>query len=166
MALSADIKTTRYGTPDGHQPLNRGLGTSVTVYRGSVALQVAATGYLKNAASPSSTDIVLGIVSQGGPGYADTGPGIVGTSTAGAVSADIDTGSFLLASGTGSDQCDLTTNSQTVYLIDEKTVGKTNGGGTRPAAGVQLMDPVSDPSIPTGFVAVKLGTPNSPLGGP
>ncbi len=166
MALSGDILTIRYGTPDGHQPLNRGLGASVTVYRGSVALQVAATGLLKNAATPASTDIVVGLVAQGGPGYPDTGPGIVGTTTAGAVSAMIATGTFLLLSGTGSDQCDITTNNKTVYLVDEKTVGKTDGSATRPVAGVQMMDPTSDPSIPAGFVAVKLGSPNSPLGGP
>jgi hypothetical protein len=166
MALSADIKTVRYGTPDGHQVLNRGLASNQTVYRGSVALQDASTGRLKSAASPGSTDIVLGIVAQGGPGVVDSGAGIVNGSTAGATTVDIDTGTFILASGTGADALSLTTNSKTVYLIDESTVGATSNGAARPVAGIQMADPTTDPSIPTGFVAVKLGTPSSPLGGP
>lgn len=163
MSLTADIKTIRYGTPDGHQPLNRGLGASVTVYRGSFAVQTT-TGLLKNGATPATTDIILGVVDSAGPGTADTGPGIVNGTTAGAVSVNIATGSFLFATGTGADALTITNNGKPVYAIDESTVGAS--GGSRVQAGIQLMDPTSDPSIPTGFVAVKVGTPNSPLGGP
>lgn len=169
MALSADVKTTRYGTADGHQPLNKGLEASTTIYRGSVAI-INGTGgnkgYMANPATPESTDIVLGMVSSAGPGTANTGPGITGGSTNGAVLVNIATGSFILASGTGADALSVATNGATVYLVNETTVGATNGGSSRPAAGVQLSCNTDDPSIPSGYVAVKLGTPNSPLGGP
>lgn len=166
MALTSDVKTIRYGTPDGHQPLAKGVTSGVTIYRGSVALLASGTGFLKNASSVASGDLVLGIVDEAGAGIANTGPGILGTSPSGSTQASIATGSFILASGTGSDALGVTTNALPVYLINETTVGATNGGSTRPLAGIQLSCNADDASIPVGYVAVKLGTPNSPLGGP
>lgn len=166
MALTSDILTTRYGTGGAEEPLNYGLTAATTVYRGSVALLAAGTGYLKNSATPAATDLVVGLIANAGAGTADTGPGILGGATDGAVTVEIATGSFLLASGTGSDALGVTTNMKTVYLINESTVGATNGGSTRPVAGVQLSCNTSDASIPVGFVAVKLGTATSPVGGP
>lgn len=169
MAITADIPTTRYGTPDGHQPLNKGLQASITIYRGTIAVLNGTgghQGYLKDPASPATTDLVIGVIDTGGPGYPNTSPGIVGGSTDGAVTANISTGTFLFASGTGADELDVTTNMASVYMIDGQTVGKTNGSSSRPVAGVQMSCNDDDPSIPAGFVAVKLGTPASPLGGP
>lgn len=166
MALTADVLTDRYGSPDGHQPLNKLLPTGVTVYRGSVAGLAgtgATQGKLKNEDTVAATDIVLGLVSKAGSGWPNDTQGIVGGT---GVTVEIETGSFVLASGTGADALDVTTNGATVYLIDSVTVGKTNGGSTRPVAGIQLACNADDASIPSGFVAVKLGTPNSPLGGP
>lgn len=161
-ALTADVLTDRYGSPDGHQPLNKLLNAGITVYRGSVAALYGATaaqGTLKNEATPAATDIVVGLVSKAGSGWPNTAPGIVGGT---GVTVEIETGSFILASGTGADALGLTTNGATVYLIDEVTVGATNGGATRPTAGTQLACNADDASIPVGFVAVKLGT----IGGP
>lgn len=167
MAVTADIKTIRYGSTDGHQPLNKILPSGTTIYRGTIAGLIgtggsgAKQGQLKNMDTPAATDLVLGLVEFAGSGYPNTGSGI-----AGPANVEIVTGSFILASGTGADALDQTTDGVAVYVIDSQTVGKTNGGSTRPVAGVQLSCNADDSSIPAGFVAVKLGTPNSPLGGP
>ncbi len=164
MALTADILTDRYGSPDGHQPLNKVLNTGITVYRGSMAGLYGATaaqGTLKNEDTVASTDIILGIVNKAGSGYSNATVGITGACT-----VEIETGSFILASGTGADALGQTTNGATVYAINSFTVGATSGSSTRPVAGIQLSCNADDASIPAGYVAVKLGTPNSPLGGP
>ena len=163
MALTADILTDRYGATDGHQPLNKLLKSGVTVYRGSVAALDgsggANTGTLKNESTVASTDIVLGLVSKAGSGAPNQSPGIVGGF---GVTVEIETGTFILASGTGADALGITTNGTAVYLLDEVTVGATVGGG-RPVAGYQIACNADDASIPAGFVAVKLGTT---FGGP
>ena len=174
MAITSDQIIYEYGTPDGNQPLNAGIASTVQLYRGTVALLSGSgsggtQGYLKNADTPTSKDLVLGMISKYGPGnVADTIPGLLGGSTDGATSAEILTGSFLMASGTGSDQLSVSTGGTTVYLINSVTVGATNGGGSRPVAGVQL--PAGDlANLPVGvggLYPIKLGTPNSPLGGP
>lgn len=165
MALSADVKLIRYGSTDGHQPLSKQLPTGVTVYRGSVA-GLAGTGggqgKLKNEDTVAATDIIVGMIVGAGSGTANTTVGVVGP----VPYVDIETGSFILASGTGADALGVTTNAATVYLIDSITVGATSGSASRPVAGIQLACNADDPSIPVGFVAVKIGTPNSPLGGP
>lgn len=168
-ALSADIKATEWGVPN-QDLMTRGMQASTTIYRGSVAVANGPggshVGYLRNPATPTANDIVIGIVDDG-VGVPNTSPGITSPSGAdGQVHVNIRTGTFILASGTSADALGVTTNGTTVYLIDEKTVGATSGSSTRPVAGVQMACNVDDPSIPTGFVAVKLGTPNSPLGGP
>lgn len=156
MALSADIKISRYGIVDAHSPLVKGITASATVYRGSAA--TTRSGYLVAATSPQSTDVVWGLIANGGPGVADTGAGVVGGGSNGAVSAEIATGTFLLAAGTGADALTVTNEGASVYLINESSVGATTGGGTRPVAGVLIATPTSDPTIPTGFVAVVMGS--------
>ena len=156
MALSADIKIIRYGVVDAHPPLTKGLTAASTVYRGSVA--TTRSGYLVAPSTPQSGDIVWGLVANGGPGISDTGPGILGASPSGTTPVEIATGDFLLAGGTGSDALTVTNEGAVVYLINETTVGATNGGSTRPVAGLLVATPTSDPTIPTGFVAVTLGT--------
>lgn len=163
MALTGDVLTPRFGTADGHQPLNAGIKATVQLYRGSIAV-IDNTGYLKNAASPASTDTVLGILDKAGPGTSNALPGIKGGATDGAVTAEIATGSFLLASGTGADQLSAATAGATVYLIDEVTVGATNGGGARPVAGKQL--PAGDLSLLGGKYPIAVGTPTTFGGAP
>lgn len=152
MALSKDVQTNRFGSEGLHEPLSAPLGSAVTVYSGSIAISRA--GYLANASVPQSTDVVLGIIGDPAGGtYVKTGPGIVGNGSQGAngVWVTIQTGSFILASGTGADALAETDVGATVYAIDEVTVGKTNGTNTRPAVGV--LQPI-DPTITTGFVPV------------
>jgi hypothetical protein len=90
--------------------------------------------------------------------------GVVGGSTNGAVTVEIATGSFFLASGTGADAITQANVGATVYLINETTVGLTSGSGTRPAAGVvEAYDTTEIYAL--GNVAVKLGS-NQSTGAP
>jgi hypothetical protein len=175
MALTADIRKVRYGSPIDHQPIEYPVGkgsAGQTLYRGSVAAVSGGTtvtqGYLKNMATPAATDVVVGIVDGYGPqcGLADTGPGVVAPNTSnGAVTANVATGTFLLLGGTGADALTITNLQTSVYLINENTVGATNGSSSRPVAGLLVAIPATDASIPTGQVAVQLGTPAGPWGG-
>lgn len=137
MALTADIPIVRYGTPgNASQPINLGITANATVYRGSIA--ATRSGYAVAMSSPQSTDIVWGVYEQAGPGTADTGPGIVGGSTNGAVTVEVATGTFFLASSTGADQLGVTTLGKTVYVYDEQTVSATSNSSARPVAGVHM----------------------------
>lgn len=53
----------------------------------------------------------------------------------GAVNVDVDRGVFRFGNSTSTDLIGLTQIGSTVYVVDDQTVAKTNGGGTRPAAG-------------------------------
>ena len=177
MALTSDIAIVRYGSPIVHQPIEYpvGMGASgQTLYRGSIAAISGGTtvtqGYLKNMATPAATDIVVGVVDGYGPrcGLADIGPGIGGATlnTAdGACTANVVTGTFEFQGGTGTDALTITNIQTQVYLINESTVGATNGGSTRPVAGLLVAIPATDASIPAGFVSVQLGTQMAPWGG-
>ena len=177
MALTSDIRKIRYGSPINHQPIEYPIGKGAsgqTLYRGSVAAISGGTtvtqGYLKNMATPAATDIVVGLIDSYGPscGQADIVPGLGGTTlnTAdGVLTANVATGTFLLLGGTGSDALTVTNVGTSVYLINEDTVGATNGSASRPVAGLLVQVPATDASIPTGFVAVQLGTAAGPWGG-
>jgi hypothetical protein len=177
MALTTDINKIAYGGAVDHQPIEYKIGKGAsgqTLYRGSVALISGGTtvtqGYLKSAASPATSDIVVGILDDYGPscGQANLVPGMGGTvlNTAdGVLTANVRPGTWLLKAGTGSDAMTITNIQQTVYLIDEQTVGATSASSTRPAAGLLVQVPGTDASIPTGYVAVQLGTQNGPWGG-
>lgn len=154
MAVTTDQLYRRVGAEGVHQPIGVGLGATVTVYRNTIALLDGTTKWLKNAATPAATDIIIGMVGEiAGGTAAQTGPGITGTSTAGAVLINCETGTFLLASGTGADALVAADAGATVYVVDEVTVGKTNGGSSRPTAGTMM--PLT-PDMPTGYVPVKL----------
>ena len=168
MALTADVRTIRYGSPgNSTQPTTVGITANATVYRGSIA--TSRSGYLVAASAPQSTDLCQGIVT----GYdeaacgtnIDGAPGITGGSTNGAVRALVDTGSFWLSQGTGADAMTDANLYATVYVINETTVGLTSGSGTRPVAG-QLIK-ASDPlNVLSGLVAVKLGPVAGSTGAP
>lgn len=167
MAQTADILTIRYGTPgNSTQPTNLPMGAgALTVYRGTIAL-TDSNGYIKNASSPSVNDTCWGIIGQGGPGYVDSGPGIVNAAGAAssAVTVDVETGSFWLAAGSGADALTEVQVGKNVYVINETTVGATSASSTRPVAGVLIR--ASDPlNVLSGLVAVKLGSSQS-SGGP
>ena len=168
MALTADVRTFRFGSPgNSTQPLALPLTASATVYRGSIA--TLRSGYLVAASSPQSTDVVFGIVDKAGPGYADTGPGIVGGTTNGAVTVEVATGSFFLQAGSGADALTAANGGAPVYVINETTVGFTSAGNTRPVGG-QLLGLASQfaPNRPdlAGMVVVKVGSSAGNTGGP
>lgn len=156
-ALTKDVFVNRFGSEGVHEEIAAPLGSAVTVYSGSIALSRA--GYLANASAPQITDTVLGLIGDPAGGtYVKTGPGIVGNGSQGTngVWINILTGSFILASGSGADLLDETTVGASVYVIDEITVGKTNGTGTRPTAGVQMpITPDIVAAYGAGFVPVQ-----------
>jgi hypothetical protein len=154
MTVTSDQLYRRVGAEGVHQPIAAPLTASVTVYRNTIALLDGTTRYLKNADSPAATDKVIGMVGSAAGGTAPNyNQGITGGSTNGAVVVDCETGTFLLASGTGADALTEADAGNDVYVVDSITVGKTNGGSTRPVAGEML--PI-DVTTPTGYVAVKL----------
>ena len=135
MALTGDIQTIRFGTPgNASQPSYPGpVGASVTVYGGSICL-TDSSGNVKNAASPTSADVCWGLVhaqTKNPTASAWNSPlDILGNPF------QVDTGSFYVAAGTGVDALTQANVGKTVYVIDEQTVGATNGANNRPVAGV------------------------------
>lgn len=171
-AQTRDLKIVRYGTPgSGRQDLTLPLAANVTLYAGGVAVfRPAASGLIDpsggssgqtGGAGVASTDIVFGVVS----GQVGSNPPIntpIGPfSTAGAVQIEVQTGTFFLQNSTTTDLLSVANSGATVYLVDHQTVAKTNGGGTRPAAGVlQAFDPTQP-----GPCGVTLGN-NQTTGAP
>lgn len=164
MTVSKDQKITRFGTPTGHEPLNLGLQAGVTVYRGTIALTNGtggSKGMLKNADTPAASDICWGLLEAYGPGsdQIDSGFGMVGGATDGAVTCDVVTGAFFLGSSSGGDLLGVTTLGQVVYVYDSVTVAATNGGSSRPQAGVHVYtDPLG---LEPGGFAIRLGSNQS-----
>jgi hypothetical protein len=158
-ALTADIPIVRYGTPGNEtQPVNLNLKATTTVYRGSIALTRSGIAVPALNANLLSTDIAWGVYENAGPGTADTGPGILGGSVDGAVTVEVATGTFFLASSTGADALGPTTLGKTVYVYDEQTVAAT--AGSRPVAGVHLYTDSTRTDAP-GVYAIRLGSNES-----
>jgi hypothetical protein len=146
----------RYGV-EASSPTSYGVGASQTLYYGEVALMSGSGsttyGYLKNAASPGSADVVVGMVGDPAGGtYVETGSGIVGSSADGGVWVNVQTGAFMFQSGTGSDLLSAATNGKTVYYGGENSSGPiacaTSATSTRPVLGIQLPQ---DPGFAGGF---------------
>jgi hypothetical protein len=159
--LTADIPIVQYGVPgNASQPVNLNVKANNTVYRGSIALTRSGVAVPAQNANLLSTDIVWGLYEHAGPGTADTGPGVVGGATDGAVTVEVKTGCFFLASSTGADALGVTTLGKTVYVYDEQTVAATSGGAARPAAGVHLYTDSTRTDAP-GIYAIVLGSNES-----
>lgn len=168
MALTQDVKTFRFGSPgNSTQPMNFGLTAAVTVYRGSIA--ITRSGYIANASSPQSTDTTWGLIDKAGAGTSDIGPGIVGGTTNGSVTVEIATGSFFLQNGTGADALTQANVGALVYVINETTMGATNGSNTRPVGGtfegLASVLAANRPDL-AGMIAVKVGNASGTTGGP
>jgi hypothetical protein len=152
--LTKDVKIIRYGTPgNASQPVNLAVTANASLYRGAIA--ATRSGYAVETTSPQSTDLVWGLYEGYGPGFADTGPGMAGGTTNGAVTVEVATGSFYLNNGTGADAIAQANVGATCYVINETTVGLTSGSNTRPVAGVVMS--LQQPPNLTGMVAVKMG---------
>lgn len=168
MSMTQDGKIIRYGS-SAHGRISAPIGASIQLYRGSCAVlagngDAVTQGYLKSAASTTQNDTVIGMIrGYAGGTHADSDPGVKGGSSDGSTYADIETGTFLFQSDTSGDALNETTAGATVYLHGENANGpiaaKTSGSNTRPVLGVQLP---LDPTIPSGWVAVKLTTVGSP----
>src|SRR5262249_6306944 len=118
-ALTNDIKTIRYGSGDDAQPLAYPIGARQQLYsRGGAPVSgsgATTTGYLKNAATPGSADVVVGMVGDPAGGVFSTSPGLPTSTTDGGIWAEVLTGAFFFQSGTGSDLLSAATNGLTVY---------------------------------------------------
>jgi hypothetical protein len=160
-ALTADIPIVGLGDlGNANQPVNLNLKATTTVYRGSIALTRSGIAVPALNANLLSTDVVWGLYEHAGPGTADTGPGITGGSVDGAVTVDVRTGTFFLASSTGADLLGPTTLGKTVYVYDEQTVAATSASNTRPVGGVHMYTDSTRTDAP-GTFAIKLGSNES-----
>jgi hypothetical protein len=167
MALTADTKVVRFGA-DGNstQPISKPMGANVTLYRGSIAV-TDGLGNLKNpgATAPSAVDQVWGVIQDaafgGLQGQQFSGSGFQNTGAAGALSAEIATGSFYLSGSAGADSITEANVGKTVYLVNETTVSTNSLGGVRPVAGIV----VNIDTTQGGGIAVHLGNAQS-SGGP
>jgi len=159
-ALTADIPIVELGMPgNAAQPVNLNLKANTTVYRGSVAVSRVGIAVPALNANLLAADVVWGVYEHAGPGTADTGPGITGGSVDGAVTVEVRTGTFFLASSTGADLLGPSTIGKVVFLYDEQTVAKTVGGGL-PAAGVHIYTDPTRTDAP-GIYAIRLGSDQS-----
>ena len=127
-----------------HVPIMVGeakVGASKTIFAGSMVARLAATGFAE-AAFTSTTIKVLGVAIRG----------VVNGTTAGAVSVGYEAGDFEFANSTAGDllaQVDVGNN---VYVVDDNTVAKTDGTGTRSIAGILVgFGPI------TGLPVVRVG---------
>jgi hypothetical protein len=155
MTVTADQLYRRIGAEGVHQPIAIGLTAATRVYRNTVAVVAAATGYLKNAdVSLIATDRVMGMIGNPAGGTAiDNGPGILGGTSAGDVIVDCDTGTFYLLNSSAGDLITEADAGKVCYLVDSITVAKTDGSATRPVAGTVLP---FDVTTPAGYVGVVL----------
>ncbi|GAB7078759.1 hypothetical protein [Megalodesulfovibrio paquesii] len=120
-ALTGDRNTLRRERNYLELPLAAGA----VLHAGGVAC-LDATGYLV----PASTTLGLVAVGRVEAGVSNAG------GLAGDVTAVVRPGLFLLASATAADAITQAEVGRVVYLVDDQTVAKTNGGGTRAPAGV------------------------------
>lgn len=153
MAVTKDQKTIRYGTSDGHQPTAQPMKANAACYAGTIAL-TDSTGYAVPATSVATTQKCWGLYN----GLKNGSPAVSTPITAGTTNGDtiigIDTGTFFLTPGTSSDALTQADVGAVVYVIDEVTVGKTDGGSARPIAG--RLAAIGSGQY-TGLVAVTLG---------
>jgi hypothetical protein len=159
MSTTRDLKIIRHGTQDGHEPVAQPMQSAISLYAGQIALTRG--GYLiQPDTSVQATDIAWGILD----GTLNGAPAVSSPITNGSTSAGgngmlgIQTGTFYLRSGSGADALTQADVGATVYVIDGNTVGKTDGGSTRPVAG-RLVAIGSGQYA--GMVAVKIGNDQS-----
>lgn len=155
MAMIDDGKVYRYGSGDDAQLTSAPVGATVQLYNGEVALisagTGATTGYLKNAATPQTTDTVVGMLGEPAGGtYVKIGRGILGGSTDGAVSVNVLTGAFFFQSVSGANALSAASNGKTVYYAGENSTGPTasTSSADGPVLGTQIPQ---DPGIAGGF---------------
>lgn len=147
MAVTSDIDTPRYGTPDQAPELAQPpMQANTIVYAGTIAL-VDATGYVKASDSPLSTDSCIGIIDK----QVDNRTGSFFGGGLGAATVPVDRGTFLLSFDNGGGAFSEADVFQTTcYVKDAQTVTKATT--TCKAGVVKFFDAA------TSKVAVALGT--------
>jgi hypothetical protein len=115
------------------------LAASVTVYKGAILVRNSA-GYLKPGTTATG-EIAVGVACED----------IVNSGAAGAKRTTFERGVFPMANSSAGDLiADPTECDKTVYIVDDQTVAKTDGTGTRSAAGKVER-------IESGMVFVRIG---------
>lgn len=128
-ALTADRDTPRRDGVDSAFPVKAG----VRIFAGSIVAIDSANGY----ATKGATSITLKAVGVAQAQIDNT------TGADGDVSVPVRRGTWRLANSAGADQITLKDVGTTAYIVDDQTVAKTDGGGTRSVAGtVNDVDPV------------------------
>lgn len=142
MAALTQGRQTKARSVNMRARFGRGMAASVTIFEGSI-VAMDTSGNLRPGRA-TATDIVVGVARDG----------YVNGTTAGATIAECDCGVFAFDSGTAGDAITIANKGATVYVIDDQTVGLTNGTNTRPAAG-KVHDVTAD------GVWVAIGLPES-----
>ncbi len=140
-ALAAGRQTKRRG--EIHHRFGKGMNASTTIYEGGIVVLDVATELLRPGRA-STTDVPVGVAR-------DT---YVNGTTAGATIANCDAGVFAFASGAAADEILANDIGKVAYVIDDQTVGLTDGTGTRVAAGY-IFD------VDSHGVWVAIGLPES-----
>lgn len=137
-ALSKDIARLRLGEPitQGRAP----MATSTTFYAGSIVMTNAG-GY----ATPGAV-----ATGQFARGVCSLGKANSGSN--GAAEIAFEEGDFEFESGTVADALTVANIGDTVYIIDDNTVGATDGTSTRSAAGKMVgLSPNGKPIVRIGL---------------
>ncbi len=122
-ALAADKARNRL-----HIPIILGeakMGANTTIYQGSMVARLAATGFAQ-AATTSTTIKILGVAIRGA----------VNGAVAGATMVGYEAGDFEFDNSTAGDLLAQVDVGNVVYAVDDNTVAKTDGTGTRSVAGI------------------------------
>lgn len=139
-ALAAAKNRDRAGREAGDSPTPIPIKANVKIYQGSLVVNDAGVG----AVARTATGLVaLGVSAQT---YDNTG------GAAGAMTVDCHKGTFKFTNSAAGDAIVAADAGKTVYIVDDDTVAKTDGTGTRSAAGtMQFIDT-------DGGVFVKVGS--------
>ena len=148
-ALTADIPTRRDGTPgNATQPVSLPVQAGAKCWGGSVATTYK--GYALAPSTPSSDMLCWGLY-QRTADHSAVGPRTVTSASRWRLAT------FWLYGGAGGDALTEANVGQPVYLIDEKTVGATNGSSSRPAAGT--LKRIDSGRTAGDKYSVHIGTP-------
>lgn len=149
-ALGKDRKTDQLDTPDTVLPRLAYIlaAAATTLYAGSIGC-VNASGY----AVPGSASNTLRVVGRVEATVKNTVA--EGFGSAGDLSVAMRRGAFYFANSTGDDLITFADVQKLCYVVDDQTLGRTDGAGLRPVAGV-VFDVRAD-----GQVGVLLGMPSA-----
>ncbi len=142
MTTTADRKTDQLGTPGEVIPaiFSFGVAASTKIYAGAM-VAINASGY----AVPASADNTLTVWGRCEKAVDNT------SGSNGDLQVSVRVGVFFYASGTSGDAITKANVGSPCYVIDDHTVGLTDGSGARPKAGTIVA------ISPSGQVGVLMG---------